>query len=86
MRRHRKVSTNKPAFWLIRSDRYGSTLGRDGRFWNMKDPNEFKTYKTEGWATRKLRRLNGEFTAVAVYLGEVVDCCGRIFDEKGRMR
>ena len=73
------MSKRKPAFWIIRCDRFSTTLGRDGKFYRMKDPNDFQTYKTEGWAIRRLVRLGGDgFTAYAVYEGDELDCCGRI--------
>jgi len=80
------MSKRKPAFWIIRCNRFGSTLGRDGKFWNMKDPGDFQTYKTEGWATRRLCRLGDGFTAVAVHAGDTLDCCGRVFKANGGER
>ena len=72
----------KPVCWIIKSDRYGSTLARNGRFYNMTDPDNFKTYKRAGNAERKLDELagafTGAFTAIALYPGDQIDCCGRI--------
>lgn len=72
----------KPACWIIKSNRFGSVLGVDGKFYNMVSVDRIKEYKSEGWAARKLMRLggrgNGDFTAYAVYAGDSIDCCGRI--------
>ena len=79
------MSKNKPAFWIIRNNRFGSTLGVDGKWYNMTSVENIKTYKTEGGMTRRLRRISPtcDCTAFAVYPGETLDCCGRILNEQG---
>ena len=49
----------KPAYWIIRCDRFGTTLGNDGKFYRMTPIENFKTYRREGNATRRLLRLGG---------------------------
>jgi hypothetical protein len=78
-----KDGTMKPAFWIIKSDRFDSVLATNGRFYNLVSVNRIKTYKREHNATRKLFTLPpGRFTAYAVYAGDTIDCCGRITKEK----
>jgi len=74
----------KPAFWIIKSNRFGSVLARNGGMFNRTAVDNIKTYKREGDATRRLMRMtSGAFTAYAVYPGDTLDCCGRITRPNG---
>lgn len=69
----------KPACWIIKCDRFDTTLSVDGRFMKMTPVDNFKYYKREGNATRRLLKLGGDgFTAHALHEGDSIDCCGRI--------
>ena len=69
----------KPAFWIIRSNRFASVLANNGRFYNLTCIENIKRYKREHNATAKLLRLHpDDFTAFALYPGDTLDCCGRI--------
>jgi len=70
---------SKPVHWIIKCDRFDTILGNDGRFFKMTPVDNFKYYKREGNATRRLLKLGGEgFTAYALHEGDEIDCCGRI--------
>ena len=76
----------KPAFWIIKSNRFNSVLGVNGKFYNMTPIENIKEYKREGNAMRRIRHLQRSippedqpaFTAYALYPGDSLDCCGRI--------
>ena len=77
------MARRKHAYWIIRCDHLAATLARDGKFYRSKDPNDFQTYRTEGWAVRRLCRLGDGHTAYAVYDDDEVNCCGQIINAKG---
>ena len=68
----------RPLYWIIKSDRFGTILCKDGKFYGMAPIESFKTYKREGDAANRLDKLKGCFTAFALYDGDTIDCCGRI--------
>ena len=69
---------NKPAFWVIKCDRFGSILQESGIFTNLTSVENVKQYKREHNATQRLRTLGDGFTAYALYAGDSLDCVGRI--------
>lgn len=77
----------KPAYWIIKCNRFDTTLGIDGKFYRMIPIENFKIYKREGNATRRLLKLGGQgFSAHAVHYGDTLDCCGRITKPSGKER
>lgn len=72
------MKTNKPLFWILTSEH--GVMCRDHCWRKMAaGVEEIKRFRSIGWVNRFCRFRGHDWEAFAVYEGNELDCCGRIF-------
>jgi len=72
-------AAREPIYWIIRRDSDGKTLCQVGKkiFWSHKDwqwHDLFKRYKTLGWATKRVEKIQKRDGTLLEYTGESYTC------------